>query len=135
MTANPVGPPCGNNPNYQMSDGDRAVVEGFRVYLTVRADRRDRYAAAIAAADDLGAPEVCYPEAAAAMAVADAEQLAARAEVLREAADAIEAEQHQLDDEENERLGGLSESAAAEHVAVHRAAATLRRMADEAQQS
>ncbi|MFZ3556443.1 MULTISPECIES: hypothetical protein [unclassified Streptomyces] len=57
-----------------------------------------------------------------------------RAAVLHEAADAIEAEQHRLDDQENERRGGLSKSAAAEHVAVHRAAATLRLMADEEQQ-
>jgi len=96
MTANPAGPPCGNNPNYRMSDGDRAAVESFRAYLTVRADRRERYAAAIAAADDLGAPAVCYPEAAAAMAVADAEQRAARADVLREAADVADRLAHEM---------------------------------------
>ncbi|MGA5372321.1 hypothetical protein ACPCSD_14735 [Streptomyces griseoincarnatus] len=64
--------------------------------------------------------------------VADAELAERRAANLHEAADAIEAEQHRLDDEENERLGGLSESAAAEHVAIHRAAGTLRHMAAEA---
>jgi len=65
--------------------------------------------------------------------VADAELAERRAANLHEAANAIEAEQHRLDDEENERLGGLSESAAAEHVAIHRAAGTLRRMADNPQ--
>ncbi|MEV3857768.1 hypothetical protein AB0J38_26010 [Streptomyces sp. NPDC050095] len=37
-TDRPTGPPCGNNPNYRMSDGDRTAVEEFRAYLTARAD-------------------------------------------------------------------------------------------------
>lgn len=32
-----TGPPCGNNPRFRMSPGDRAVVEEFMDYL---ADRR-----------------------------------------------------------------------------------------------
>jgi len=58
-----------------------------------------------------------------------------RAAVLREAADAIEATQHERDDAVNERLGGLDTRAEVEHLDVHRAAAQLRRMADEAQQN
>jgi hypothetical protein len=57
-----------------------------------------------------------------------------RAAVLREASDAIEAAQHERDDAANERLGGLDVRAEAECIAVHRAAAQLRRLADEAQQ-
>jgi hypothetical protein len=30
------GPRCGNNPNYRMSAGDRAVVKEFRAYLAAR---------------------------------------------------------------------------------------------------
>lgn len=32
-----VGPRCGNNPNYRLSDGDREVVEKFKAYLARRA--------------------------------------------------------------------------------------------------
>ena len=31
-----AGPPCGNNPNFRMSPGDRAVVEKFMDYLDDR---------------------------------------------------------------------------------------------------
>ena len=47
------------------------------------------------------------------------------------AADAIEKWQHERDDETAERLGGLDAQAEAAHIAVHRAAAELRRLADE----
>jgi hypothetical protein len=57
-----------------------------------------------------------------------------RTAVLREAADAIETTQHQRDDEAAEQYGGLEPMDEAEHRAVHRAAAELRRLADEAQQ-
>ncbi|KAF2774663.1 hypothetical protein [Streptomyces sp. OM5714] len=32
-----TGPACGNNPNHQLSDGDRRAVESFRAYLAARA--------------------------------------------------------------------------------------------------
>lgn len=32
-----AGPPCGNNPNYRLSDGDQKVVDQFRAYLKRRA--------------------------------------------------------------------------------------------------
>ncbi|MFE0808178.1 hypothetical protein ACFW34_11930 [Streptomyces sp. NPDC058848] len=32
-----TGPACGNNPHFQMSDGDRQAVDSFRAYLTARA--------------------------------------------------------------------------------------------------
>lgn len=51
MTTNPSGPPCGNNPNYQLADGDRAAVEGFHAYLKDRARLRDRIAEALEEAD------------------------------------------------------------------------------------
>lgn len=35
-----VGPPCGNNPRHQMTDGDRAAVEEFETYLAARAEER-----------------------------------------------------------------------------------------------
>lgn len=31
-----VGPRCGNNPNYKLSDGDRKAVEDFKAYLQRR---------------------------------------------------------------------------------------------------
>ncbi|MGA5506851.1 hypothetical protein [Streptomyces umbrinus] len=34
------GPPCGNNPRYQMSPGDRAAVAEFRAYLLARAKEK-----------------------------------------------------------------------------------------------
>jgi hypothetical protein len=34
------GPPCGNNPNFRMSPGDRAVVEEFMEYLALRSEAR-----------------------------------------------------------------------------------------------
>ena len=42
MTQHPAGPPCGNNPNYRLSDGDRQAVAEFRAYLADRAALRDR---------------------------------------------------------------------------------------------
>ncbi|MFJ6061637.1 hypothetical protein ACIQHU_01210 [Streptomyces tendae] len=32
-----TGPACGNNPNHQLTDGDRQAVDSFRAYLTARA--------------------------------------------------------------------------------------------------
>jgi hypothetical protein len=32
-----AGPPCGNNPNFRMSPGDRQVVEEFKAYPARRA--------------------------------------------------------------------------------------------------
>ncbi|MFC8862685.1 hypothetical protein [[Kitasatospora] papulosa] len=57
-----------------------------------------------------------------------------RAAVLREAADVIERMQHDRDDVVNDALGGLDRITEAQHTAVHRAAAGLRRLAAEAQQ-
>ncbi|MET9815291.1 hypothetical protein [Streptomyces sp. NPDC006355] len=37
MSQRPTGPACANNPNYQMSDGDRQAVEDFKAYLADRA--------------------------------------------------------------------------------------------------
>lgn len=36
-----AGPPCGNNPNYRVSDADRAVVDSFKAYLARRAAEAD----------------------------------------------------------------------------------------------
>lgn len=45
--ADQIGPRCGNNPNFRMSDGDRKVVDEFRVFLEARAALRDRIAEAL----------------------------------------------------------------------------------------
>jgi hypothetical protein len=42
MTDQPVGPHCGNNPNVQLTDGDRRAVEEFKAHLAERAATRDR---------------------------------------------------------------------------------------------
>ncbi|MEU6222267.1 hypothetical protein [Streptomyces sp. NPDC047042] len=34
------GPPCGNNPHFQMSPGDREAVDEFRAYLATRAQEK-----------------------------------------------------------------------------------------------
>jgi len=57
-----------------------------------------------------------------------------RAEVLREAADAIEADQHRRDDEENAKHGFLDHETELQHVAVHQAGKLLRSMANTAEQ-
>jgi hypothetical protein len=64
-----------------------------------------------------------------------AEELAdrVRAEVLREAADLIEAEQHRLDDAENARFGCLDHESELQHTAVHAMGAMLRRVASGSQ--
>lgn len=54
---------------------------------------------------------------------------APRTDVLREAADLIEAEQHRLDDAENARHGCLDHESELQHVAVHAMGALLRREA------
>ena len=36
------GPPCGNNPHFELTDGDRAAIEEFRAYLADRATETDR---------------------------------------------------------------------------------------------
>lgn len=46
-----TGPACGNNPNHQLTDGDRRAVEDFKAYLAERATLRDRIAAALYAHD------------------------------------------------------------------------------------
>jgi hypothetical protein len=53
-----------------------------------------------------------------------------RPDVLNEAADLIEAEQHRLDDIENDRHGCLDHDAELRHVAVHAMGALLRRVAE-----
>lgn len=53
-----------------------------------------------------------------------------RAEVLNEAADLIEAEQHRLDDAENAKHGALDRESELQHVAVHAMGALLRRVAE-----
>jgi broad-specificity NMP kinase len=53
-----------------------------------------------------------------------------RPDVLNEAADLIEAEQHRLDDAENARHGALDHESELQHVAVHAMGALLRRTAD-----
>lgn len=52
-----------------------------------------------------------------------------RNEVLNEAADLIEAEQHRLDDAENARHGALDHESELQHTAVHAMGALLRRVA------
>lgn len=54
MTDQPTGPACGNNPNFQMSDGDRKAVAEFRAYLADRAALRDRITEALYAHDHPG---------------------------------------------------------------------------------
>ncbi|MFC7906431.1 hypothetical protein [Streptomyces nigra] len=46
-----AGPPCGNNPNHSLTDGDRQAVDGFRAYLAARAALRNRIAEALEQAD------------------------------------------------------------------------------------
>ncbi|MCI3240257.1 hypothetical protein [Streptomyces spinosisporus] len=41
-----IGPRCGNNPNAQLTDGDRKIIEEFRADLTAQAAIRDRIAEA-----------------------------------------------------------------------------------------
>jgi LPS sulfotransferase NodH len=53
-----------------------------------------------------------------------------RPDVLNEAADLIEAEQHRLDDAENARHGCLDHESELQHVAVHAMGALLRRVAE-----
>lgn len=50
----PSGPACGNNPNHQLTDGDRQAVTEFRAYLAERAALRDRIAEALYAHDHPG---------------------------------------------------------------------------------
>lgn len=40
MTEQPVGPRCGNNPNFQMSDGDRKAVDDFKARLALQASAK-----------------------------------------------------------------------------------------------
>ncbi|ARX81574.1 hypothetical protein SMD44_00972 [Streptomyces alboflavus] len=103
MTEKPTGPACGNNPNYPLTEGDRAVVEAVRTELAQRAERRDRYAAAIWERQNPGRryadcehswradPE---EDALAVMTVADAEQADLRTQLarVRAVADAIDTE-------------------------------------------
>lgn len=108
------------------------------------ADLRDRIAQAIADVDaenwGTPAPPTGHPLWRVYRAHADAVLAvlpvpADRAAVLWEAADAIEAEQQRLDDEDSERRVGQSMIAATiERGAVNRAAKYLRRAADDAQQ-
>jgi hypothetical protein len=53
-----------------------------------------------------------------------------RPQVLNEAADLIEAEQHRLDDAENAKHGFLDHEAELQHIAVHAMGALLRRAAE-----
>jgi hypothetical protein len=164
-TDRPTGPPCGNNPNYPLTEGDRAAVEDFRAYLAARAgqtaERLGRYLEAVRCAVAPRGPWGPEHDAAAraAMAIADEETKSVRDElrgayagaaalreerdrlradravVLREAAEIIEQVQHQRDDVVNDALGGLDRITEAEHRAVSRAATTLRRAAAEVQQA
>ena len=54
MTEQPIGPRCGNNPNVQLTPGDRKAVEDFKAYLADRAALRDRIAEAQYAHDHPG---------------------------------------------------------------------------------
>lgn len=52
-----TGPPCGNNPRFRMSPGDRAVVEWFMDYL---ADRKQADSGTgVELAPDDGSPGIC----------------------------------------------------------------------------
>ncbi|MEV0443491.1 hypothetical protein AB0I84_13125 [Streptomyces spectabilis] len=78
MPETPTGPACGNNPRCPLTDGDRQAVQEARTHLVTRAERRDRYAAAIREADGWvldGGKHMLD----AVMAVADAEQASLRA--------------------------------------------------------
>lgn len=70
------GPACGNNPNYPLSDGDRAAVAEFRAYLAARAARQKLYEDAVRTAGDTAYGNGPFYEAIAkaVVAVADAEQ-------------------------------------------------------------
>lgn len=51
------GPPCGNNPNFLMSPGDRAVVEEFMDYLAAR--KQADVEPSVELAPDDGIPGIC----------------------------------------------------------------------------
>lgn len=51
------GPPCGNNPNFRMSPGDRAVVEEFMAYLAAR--KQGEPEPSVELPDDDGTTGIC----------------------------------------------------------------------------
>ncbi|MFC8124683.1 hypothetical protein [Streptomyces sp. NPDC057302] len=94
MDQQPIGPACGNNPHFQLTPGDHQAVAEFGAYLTARAERRTRYAKALATitvghtAFITVDVEAEHDRADAVIAVADAEQaelLAADKEVTEKA--------------------------------------------------
>ncbi|MFF2650567.1 hypothetical protein [Streptomyces sp. NPDC058045] len=111
MTNRPAGPPCGNNPNYPLSDEDRAAVAEFKAYLARQAARTVRLrlgpnAVAMAQRGELitlsggEADEVADAVLAVLPAPAEFELRSTtdvRAAVLREAADELDSVSSQFD--------------------------------------
>ena len=137
-------PRCGNDPRAQLTDGDRQALADFRAFLTRRAQEKTMtdqtpIAEALSAADEHscqmqdGVGYQALAEAALAPLEAKAralrEQLDAkhRAEVLREAADAL------LSADLGPRPGHTDDYRRGWDDATHRAASYLRARADEAQ--
>jgi hypothetical protein len=145
-----TGPACGNNPNFQMTDGDRQAVNDFRAYLELRATSQELAKTAVWADGDplmeaLAAAvwEHCHTEgtstvaddprniAAVAASVVRAQQAAdqtaVRAATLHEAAEAL----GRMDYDTDSTDYGYDTYRDAWNGGVMDAAAELRRLADE----
>jgi hypothetical protein len=125
-----TGPACGNNPNHQMTPGDREAVDNFRAYLERRAaDRtalRDRIAEAIRQSDFREWPlRRSFTAADAVLAVLP--EVADKATVYREAADQLGCMDYDTDSNDY----GYDTYRDAWNGGVMDAADRLRRMADE----
>jgi hypothetical protein len=151
MTEQPIGPRCGNNPNVQLTPGDRQVVADFRAFLDERTALRDRIANRLAAEftpdgdvtqgmrvpdddPDLPGSRRVRPTEAADAVLAVLPPPADRAAVLREAAAAIEAAQAREEATAWAQSDEPDPEIEVEGGAVRAMAALLRRLAAEAQQ-
>jgi hypothetical protein len=135
MTEQPVGPRCGNNPNVQLTPGDRQAVDDFKARLALRARIADTLAATdgwrwVSDSDKARSSTYRGYQTRADAVLAVLPTPADRAAILREAADlaAVRAEgERSLSSSDYDAEAHAAQ--ALDHLANH-----LRRMADEAQQ-
>ena len=135
MTDQPIGPRCGNNPNVQLTEGDRRAVDEFRAFLEDRAALRDLIAEALYDARKGGLGGMSESAAVTYMANAVLKALPAPADtaaVLNQAADTLDARAAAAADVSDNPAAFVAKARSQTARVWREAARQVRRMADEA---